>query len=55
MDREQLYACVKKLEEGRGFTPEGSALRLFIKENAKKNKTAALLKPKKASKGDIDG
>lgn len=49
MDREQLYACVKRLEEGRGFTPEGAALRLFIKENAKKNKTAALLKPKKAT------
>ena len=49
MNREQLYACVKRLEEGKGFTPEGAALRLFIKENAKENKTAALLKPKKAT------
>ena len=49
MDREQLYACVKKLEDGRGYTPEGAALRLFIKENVKGNKTAALLKPKRAT------
>lgn len=45
MTREKLYEHVKRLEGDKGFTPEGAALRMFIRQNTEKVKIAALFLP----------
>lgn len=46
MSRERLYELIKKLEEPKGFTPEGALLREFVRQNTTKKVVAALFKPK---------